>query len=190
MDEESVVIVSGLPRSGTSMMMRMLEAGGLEVLTDRIRRPDRDNPQGYYEFERVKQIEQDKAWLEDAEGKAVKMVSQLLHHLPPGRVYKVVFMRRKMDEILASQHRMLERRGEATDKISDRQMARLFGKHLERVREWLDQQPHFDVIYVSYNDVVENPLEEAETVSRFLDEKLDVRAMAEVVDPALYRQRG
>lgn len=190
MDRETVVIVSGLPRSGTSMMMKMLEAGGLEVLTDNLRTADRDNPRGYYEFERVKQLEHDKSWVADAKGTVVKVISQLLYHLPEDHTYKLVFMRRRMEEMLASQRRMLVRRGEVLDKVSDRQMAQLFRKHLDRVREWLDRQPNFDVIYVSYNEVLRSPLQQARAINRFFDGELDVRAMVDVVDPALYRQRG
>ncbi len=171
------------------MMMRMLEAGGLEVLTDELREADADNPKGYYEFERVKQLEHDKAWLGDAEGKAVKIISQLLYHLPEDATYKVVFMRRNMEELLASQRRMLARRGES-DQVDDRQLAQLFRKHLERVQGWLDQQPGFDVVYISYNQVLEDPREQARKVNRFLDGTLDVDAMAGVVDPELYRQRA
>jgi len=189
MEREKIAVVSGLPRSGTSMMMRMLEAGGLEVLTDNIRTADKDNPRGYYEFERVKQLDHDTGWLEDAKGRVVKIISQLLQELPAGCTYKVVFMHRAMDEILASQRRMLVRRGEDTDKISDEQMAALFRKHLERVEGWLDQQPNFDVIHVSYNEVLAHPEEEAKRVNAFFDDDLDVGAMAKVVDPTLYRQR-
>jgi broad-specificity NMP kinase len=189
MDRRTIVIVSGLPRSGTSMMMKMLEAGGLEVLTDRLREADEDNPKGYYEFERVKQLEHDKSWLPKAEGKVVKIISQLLHHLPSDYAYKVVFMRRRMEEILASQERMLVRRGEEGGKISDDKLAALFRQHLERVQGWLDAQPNFDVTYVSYNQVLENPRDEAERIDAFLDEPLDVERMATVVDPSLYRQR-
>jgi hypothetical protein len=189
MDQGIVAIVSGLPRSGTSMMMRMLEAGGMDVLTDGVREADQDNPRGYYEFERVKQIEQDASWLEDAEGRVVKMVSQLLYHLPPDRTYKVVLMRRRMREILASQREMLVRRGEATDQVSDEKIAGLFRKHLERVEAWLDAQASFQVINVSYNDVLEKPVQQAERINRFFSGTLDVDAMAGVVDPTLYRQR-
>lgn len=189
MDEDLVTIVSGLPRSGTSMMMRMLEAGGIPVLTDEIREADADNPKGYYEFERVKQIEHDKAWLEDAQGKVVKMISQLLKHLPPRYTYKVVFMRRKMEEILASQRKMLVRRNEQTNKISDEQMAALFRKHLQRVEAWLAEQPNFDVLYISYNDIIAEPVAQAERIGEFFDGALDVEAMASVVNPSLYRQR-
>ena len=189
MNQEQIAVVSGLPRSGTSMLMKMLEAGGMKVLTDNIREADKDNPKGYYEFEKVKQIEKDKSWLEDAEGKVVKMISQLLKHLPPSYTYKVVFMRRKMEEILASQRKMLVRRGEATDRISDEQLAALFRKHLKRVETWLDEQSNFEVLYVSYNEILANPIDQATKISQFFDGALDVEPMVDVVDPTLYRQR-
>lgn len=189
MDQEGIAIVSGLPRSGTSMMMRMLQAGGLEVLTDDQRTPDQDNPKGYFEYERVKQIEQDESWLEEARGKVVKMVSQLLLHLPADYRYRVVFMHREMEELLASQRKMLERRGEPLDRASDPRMAELFHKHLERVQAWLDQQSNFDVIHVSYNQVLEAPRGQVSRLNRFFGEELDVKAMVDVVDPTLYRQR-
>jgi argonaute-like protein implicated in RNA metabolism and viral defense len=189
MDQGQIAIVSGLPRSGTSMLMKMLEAGGMQVLTDNVREADKDNPKGYYEFEKVKQIDRDKSWLQDAEGKVVKMVSQLLEHLPPDYAYKVVFMRRRMEEILASQRKMLIRRGEPSDKVSDEQMAALFRKHLKRLETWLDEQPNFEVIHVSYNEVLVNPVEQARRVSQFFDGALDVESMVNVIDPKLYRQR-
>jgi hypothetical protein len=189
MNQEDITIVSGLPRSGTSMMMKMLEVGGIRVLTDEIREADADNPKGYYEFERVKQLEHDKGWLEDAQGKVVKIISQLLQYLPPDYDYRVVFMRRQMEEILASQQRMLVRRGENTDKVSDDELAALFRGHLKKVTAWLDEQPNFDVIYVSYNDVLESPAEEAARLNRFFDGELDADKMGAIVDPTLYRQR-
>jgi hypothetical protein len=172
------------------MMMKMLEAGGMEVLTDHVRTADTDNPKGYYEFERVKQLKHDKAWLPRAEGRVVKIISQLLRHLPADYRYQVIFMRREMDEILASQKKMLVRRGEEADKIPDEKLAALFQQHLTRVRAWLDEQSNVEVIYVSYNDVLKHPQEEAERVNAFLDPDLDVRAMTGVVDPSLYRQRA
>lgn len=189
MDRDMIIIVSGLPRSGTSMMMRMLEAGGMSVLTDKIRTADQDNPEGYYEFERVKQIEHDRAWLEDARGKVVKMIAALLKHLPPEYTYKVVFMRRRMDEILASQKQMLVRRGEPTDRVSDEKMAALFRRHVEQVEAWLTEQSNFDILYVNYNEVMDNPLTHARQINHFLGGTLDVQSMAAVVDPTLYRQR-
>jgi len=189
MDPETIVIVSGLPRSGTSMMMKMLEAGGMELLTDGIRAADEDNPKGYYEFEQVKQIEHDKSWLPAARGKAVKMISALLRHLPEGYSYKVIFMQRAMPEVLASQRQMLIRRGQDPDKISDERMAELFSKHLEQVEAWLAQQPHFETLYVSYNDMLVDPEPYARRIDAFLGGGLDVERMVGVVDPNLYRQR-
>lgn len=189
MDQETVTIVSGLPRSGTSMMMKMLEAGGMQVLTDNIRTADEDNPKGYYEFERVKQIEHDKAWLEDAKGKVVKMIAALLKHLPRDYTYQVVFMRRRIEEVLASQREMLIRRGEPTDAVSDERLAELFHQHVKRVESWLDQQPNFRVIYVDYTQALKRPAQQAERVNQFLGDALDVEAMARIVDPSLYRQR-
>ncbi len=185
----NAVIVSGLPRSGTSMMMRMLEAGGLPVLTDGVREANEDNPRGYYEFERVKALEHDGAWLKKARGKAVKVISALLEHLPEGYTYKVVFMERHLDEVLASQKRMLVRQGKPTDTVDDESMRALFQKHLEQSKRWLSQQPHVDVLYVSYNETIEDPAQKAAKVNRFLGGNLDEEAMRRVIDPTLYRQR-
>jgi Sulfotransferase domain len=190
MDQDTITIVSGLPRSGTSMMMKMLEAGGMPVLTDHLRTADVDNPRGYYEFERVKQIEHDQAWLPDACGQAVKMVAALLKHLPAEYSYKVIFMRRNIVEVLASQRQMLVRRGEAPDAVPDARMAELFGKHVERIEAWLAGQPNMDVLHVHYSDVLADPEGEAERVNCFLDNTLDTERMAQVVDPDLYRQRA
>ncbi len=189
MDRDTITLVSGLPRSGTSMMMKMLEAGGLPVLTDQVRTADEDNPKGYYEFERVKQIEHDQAWLPDAQGKVVKMIAALLKHLPADYAYKIVFMRRDIEEVLASQREMLVRRGEPTDTVADERMAALFAKHVEQVESWLGAQPNVDALYVHYSDVLGNPLDQARRVNQFLGGVLDEEAMAAVVDPDLYRQR-
>ena len=185
-----VTVVSGLPRSGTSMMMRMLEAGGIPPLTDELREADKDNPKGYYEFERVKKLDEgDTDWVEEAQGKSVKVISALLKHLPPGYTYKLIFMRRKIEEILASQKQMLIRRGEPTDSVSDEELTDLFRKHLAQIQAWIDGQPNVEVIYVSYNDVMENPLEQVQRINHFLGDTLDVESMVNVVDQALYRQR-
>jgi hypothetical protein len=189
MKTDAITIVSGLPRSGTSLMMSMLEAGGLGLLADGIRTPDEDNPKGYFEFERVKQIEQDQAWLPEAQGKAIKMIAELLRHLPATYSYKVIFMRRSMEEILASQRQMLIRRGEPTDKVSDEVMARMFAGHLEKVNEWIAQQPNVDVLYVSYNELLADPSPQAEAINQFLGGGLDVERMVMAIDPSLYRQR-
>jgi len=189
MNNETITIVSGLPRSGTSMMMKMLTAGGLELLTDNIRAADEDNPKGYFEFERVKQIENDKAWLEDARGRVVKLISALLKHLPTAYNYKVIFMRRAMPEILASQRQMLIRRGEPADAVPDDKMAAMFNKHVAQVESWLAAQPNIDVLYVSYNEVMKDSRSQAERINLFLGGSLKVEEMVDVVDRGLYRQK-
>lgn len=187
---EPIVIVSGLPRSGTSMMMKMLEAGGIAPLTDNVRMADKDNPKGYYEFERVKKLrEGDIEWLPEAQGKAVKIIATLLPHLPADYTYQVIFMRRAMPEILASQRKMLVRRGEDPDKISDEELTRLFEKHLQQVNTWIQNQPSIKRIDIDYNQLVDNPRPPAERVHQFLGLPLDVEKMVQVVDPNLYRQR-
>lgn len=186
-----VTVVSGLPRSGTSMMMKALEAGGLAVVTDRQRTADEDNPQGYYEMERVKQLDKgDTTWVADAQGKVVKVIAALLEHLPPGYPYRVVFMQRAMPEVLASQRKMLQRRGEPTDRVSDEELTRLFTKHVQMVETWLRAQPNFQVLYVDYNRMLADPLPYVHQVNQFLEGRLDEQRMAEVVDPALYRNRA
>jgi broad-specificity NMP kinase len=185
----TIIIVSGLPRSGTSMMMRMLEAGGVQTLTDNIREADEDNLKGYFEFERVKKIEHDKTWLNKAENKAVKLISALLKHLPHDYEYKIIFMKRDLEEILASQKKMLERRGEVSDKVPDKFMANLFNKHLSEVENWLEQQSNMKTIYISYNDTLSNPQETVMKVINFLNRNLDFKKMMHVIDPNLYRQR-
>jgi hypothetical protein len=189
MAEDFVTLVSGLPRSGTSMMMKMLEAGGMEVLADHLRTADEDNPEGYYEFERVKKIEHDQAWLEDARGKVVKMISALLKHLPATYDFKVVFMRRRLEEVLASQRQMLIRRGKPTDATSDEKMAEYFTNHLRRIEAWLADQPNIDVLYVSYNEMVQDPRPHCARIVSFLGLPLDPARMASVASDALYRQR-
>lgn len=188
--DEFITVVSGLPRSGTSMMMKMLEAGGVPPVTDELRTADEDNPKGYYEFERVKQMDQgDTAWVVGARGKVIKVISALLKHLPPGEQYRVVFVRRNMPEILASQRKMLIRRGEDPDKMDDAQMARLFEKHLKQIEEWLTAQPNFRVLYLHYSEVLADPRPHIDRINDFLGGSLNTEAMAEMVDPELYRNR-
>ena len=189
-DPDLIAVVSGLPRSGTSLMMKMLDAGGLPPLTDHIRSADEDNPQGYYEFERVKKLKEDRDWLPDAKGKAVKVISALLTRLPAGYEYRVIFMRRNMSEILASQRQMLIRRGEPADSVNDADMGALFARHLQQVEAWLAGQPNMRVLYVNYNELVKAPLAHAQRVNEFLGGRLDVARMAGAVDPTLHRQRS
>ena len=186
MDSE-IIVVSGLPRSGTSLMMQMLDRGGVEVVTDHVRTADTDNPRGYYELEAVKKLEQDKSWLPDTRGKAVKMVSQLLYNLPLNEKYRVIFMERDLDEVLESQEKMLARLGRPA--VPRHQMRQSYTIHLQRLHAWLQQQSHMVVLRVSYNDLLKQPAHLAERVSTFLDGRTDASRMAESVDPSLYRNK-
>jgi hypothetical protein len=184
-----ITVVSGLPRSGTSMMMKMLEAGGKKVLTDSLRTADEDNLKGYYEDERVKALHQDNAWISEAEGQVVKVISYLLKYLPEGHKYRIIFMERKIAEVLASQKKMMRRRGEPTDDVPDDIMTGIFQKHLDETYAWLSNQPSMQVLYISYNDSLDEPEDCAEKVNSFLGGGMDIEKMMQVVDPSLYRQR-
>ncbi len=184
-----ITIVSGLPRSGTSLMMKMLEASGMDILTDNIRKADVDNPKGYYELEKVKKLKDDSSWLKDAQGKVFKMISMLLYELPPDNAYKIIFMQRDMAEMLASQNKMLKRRNQKPGAKNDREMTEMFEKHLGKIYEWIESQKEIDVLYVNYNNIINDPLKESKRVIRFLDSGLAIDGMVSAVDPSLYRNR-
>jgi hypothetical protein len=188
--KQPVLIVSGLPRSGTSLMMMMLESAGISPITDHKRGADDDNPRGYYEFERVKKLRQgDKDWLPQSQGKVVKVISALLAYLPPDYAYQVLFMQRALPEILASQRKMLINRGEDPDKIKDDEIAQSFKSHLAQVMDWLGSQPNFSTYYVDYNRLLREPDPEVHQINQFLGGKLDEARMLAAIDPKLYRQR-
>ncbi len=170
--------------------MQMLEAGGLPPLTDKIRKADDDNPRGYYEFERVKKVKTDASWLDDCHSKVVKMVSMLLFDLPPTREYQVIFMQRNMNEILSSQNAMLKRQVKHDGGIGDDEMAGMFHRHLEKVKNWLITRENFEVLFVNHHEAVTTPEAVAEKVNVFLGGRLDEARMAGVVDAKLYRQRA
>jgi hypothetical protein len=186
-----VVLVSGLPRSGTSMAMKMLEAGGMETIVDNIRTADEDNPKGYFEDERVKELAEadDTGWIRAARGKVIKVVSSLLQYLPKDNTYKVVFMRRNLHEVLASQAKMLERRGEENT-ADDEDMLRMYEAHLDKVEFQLRFRDWFDVLYLDFGEVVADPETAARRMNDFVGGHLDVEKMALQVDPNLYRNRA
>ncbi len=186
---ECITIVTGLPRSGTSMMMQMLVAGGLPLLSDDKREADDDNPRGYYELEQATRLRQDQAWLMDAKGKVVKLVAQLLPALPAKLSYRVVFIKRDLDEVLRSQQVMLDRIGRSRSKLSDEQLQAAYRKQLQQVCVWLAKQPNLRTLFISHRQAIETPAVVAEQVNSFLGGSLDTSAMAAVVDGALYRQR-
>ncbi len=185
-----ITIVSGLPRSGTSMMMRMLDVGGIPALTDHIRKPDEDNPRGYFEFEAVKQTKQDPSWLKSAGGKAVKMVYRLLYDLPPDYEYRVIFMKRNLQEVVASQDVMLDRRGRKSDQLGHDKLIALFEQQLRDFDAWIAKRANFKILYISYNEALRNPQPTIQALNDFLGGQLNVAAMKQVVEPELYRQRA
>jgi hypothetical protein len=185
-----VIIVSGLPRSGTSMMMKMLDAGGVQIMTDAIRKADIDNPKGYYEYERVKNLEKetDKSYVREARGKALKVISFLLKDLPDDNFYRVIFMRRHLDEVIDSQNKMLDRRGEKSIEERER-MAEAYRNHLAAVKILVRNRPNFEMLEFRYDEAVKDPAAAARAVNAFLGEKLDASAMTAAIDAELYRNR-
>lgn len=184
-----ITVVSGLPRSGTSMMMQALEAGGLPVLTDHIRTSDDDNPKGYYEFEPVKKTKQDPSWVSDARGKVVKVIYSLVYDLPQQFEYRIVFLERDLDEVIASQKKMLLRRGSKGGGVDDKKLKELFQAELTRFRHWIRNQKCFSMLPIKYASMIAAPLKTAEKIDQFLGGGLDIYAMAAVVDPTLYRNK-
>src|SRR5690606_26829037 len=181
----------GLPRSGTSMGMKMLAGGGLEAVADGVREADEDNPKGYYEDERVKDLGQseDRSWLRQARGRAVKVISYLLKDLPPDNNYRVIFLRRDLREVLASQSKMLERRAEDSG-ADEAQIIEIYESRLWRVDYLFRHAAHLERLDVHYADVVADPRRQAERMNEFLGGRLDVDRMVEAVDPKLYRNRA
>ncbi|MDH3600162.1 MAG: sulfotransferase [Candidatus Tectomicrobia bacterium] len=188
--QRPIIVVSGLPRSGTSMMMNMLAAGGMEMVTDQLRQADEDNPNGYFEFEKVKSLAEDASWMGIACGKAIKIIVSLLCYLPSAYTYKVILMERNLQDVLASQQIMLHHRGEDSSGPDDETMGELLTQHLNDAKAWLDQQTHIDVLVVRHADAMSKPLACAQRVRQFVDQPLDVNAMAAVVDPSLHRNKA
>ena len=186
-----IVLVSGLPRSGTSMVMQMLEKGGMPIVTDKIRPADEDNPKGYHEFERIKELDKtsEKNWLKNHRGQVIKTISFLLQYLPLDMNYQVIFMRRNIEEVLRSQNKMLERSGAGGTVVPDEKMRQNYDFHLKKVYYRLDRTPNFKVLYLDYPAVVEDPQREARRINAFLGRGLDVEAMAGAVESGLYRNR-
>lgn len=188
--EKPVIIVSGLPRSGTSMMMKILEAGGIPPLTDGVRKADGNNPNGYYEFERVKNLrEGDTGWLPDARGKAVKIISPLLPYLPAGYDYHIVFMQRNIREILESQQKMLVSRGLEPTSVDDDDMAVLFQKLLKKTEMWAKSTDGVQSIIMDYNLILSDPDFHLRELNRFFGGILIINSMKNAIDVGLYHQR-
>jgi Sulfotransferase domain len=185
-----ITIVSGLPRSGTSLMMQMLVAGGMTALSDGERQADTDNPRGYLEWERIKTLPNDPACIAEGEGKVVKVISKLLLSLPAGHEYRIIFMQRPLAEVLASQDQMLRRRGTYKEGANVEMITAAFEKHLREVYAWIDARPYVKALRLPYHDVLHQPKEVGQRLAEFLGLPLTIKAMTEQVDASLYRNRG
>lgn len=187
--DESIIVVSGLPRSGTSMVMKMLDAGGASVRTDNIRKADDDNPRGYFEYEKVKNLKNDSSWLKDMNGRVVKIISHLLYYLPLAFRYKVIFIQRDMQEILDSQRKMYLRLQKESDNIEDSVLKEKFNLHLKKIQNWIKKKQNIACLHVHYRKILDDALGESQKIQTFLNIPLNVEAMSKVVDPMLYRNR-
>jgi hypothetical protein len=185
-----ITVVSGLPRSGTSLMMQMLAAGGMSVVTDGERQADPDNPRGYFEWERIKLLPKQPDYIAEAEGKVVKVISQLLFALPAGREYRVIFMQRPLPEVVASQAEMIRRRGTTGAPLAPAALIAGLGAHLNQVNAWLKDKANISVHRVEHGDVLREPLRVSESIQQFLNCLLNVGAMSQQIDASLYRQRS
>lgn len=185
-----VTVVSGLPRSGTSMMMRLLEAGGMPLLTDNLRLANADNPGGYYEYEPVKSLKEESGWVEGARGRAVKVIYKLVYDLPPGIPYRILFLTRDLAEVVASQEKMLERNGTTAGGVPAEVMIQLFQSEILAFRDWVSVQPGIRLLPVDYAEMIARPEPNLRAIGEFLDRDFDIAAMARVVDPDLYRNRA
>ncbi len=170
-------------------MMQMLAAGGIPVLVDHVRQPDNDNPKGYYEFEPVKKTSSDPSWVDSAPGSAVKMVHLLLYDLPPGHTYRVIFMNRNLEEVLASQAIMLSRSGKQGAALTTKRLKEVFNQQLDKISGWLANQRHIQVLDVHHHKAISHPSLQACRINDFLGGRLDIEAAISVIDRSLYRQR-
>ena len=194
MSAEPVIVVSGLPRSGTSLVMSMLEAGGVPVLVDAHRAPDESNPRGYFELEAVKATASDDAWVDAAPGHAVKVIHALLPALPARHRYAVLVIERDLGEVVTSQRAMLARSGGAAGEESDDgRVIDALRRQLDDARHWLAAQPNVRWTPIAHRRLIRDPRTAAEEIARFLerdlDLALDVDAMAACVDATLHRSR-
>jgi len=186
---EPVIVVSGIPRSGTSLVMQMLATGGVDIATDNIRKADRDNPKGYFEVEKVKKLKNDANWLKDIKGKTIKIISPLLYHVLPTLRYKIIFVQRNMQEILDSQNKMYQRLQKNTPDIEDSVLAEKFNLHLKKIQDWIKKMNNIECLYVHYREILNDPFGHAQKIQEFLHLPLDIEAMSNVVDASLYRNR-
>jgi len=186
----TIYVVSGLPRSGTSLMMQMLEAGGMLLFTDQKRTPDVNNPNGYFEHEAVKRITRDTSWMIDARDKVVKIIADLLVFLPLEFEYNIIFMLRDLDEIIDSQNKMLLLSGKTLGRLKRNQLKEAFQQTIDRVRIWAGTRNNIRIFYQKYEDLIHAPHQNVKRIADFMDRTIDQSAAAGVIDKNLYRIRS
>ena len=187
---DHVTIVSGFPRSGTSMMMQILQAGGMPVLCDDISRANEHNPRGYLEYSKTRTIVKDSSWIKDAKGMAIKVMAVHLRFIPPEHNYRVIFMRRNVDEIIFSREIMSRKSGRSIAIGVPEFNPEWYNRILNRCSEWMLSQNNIVTYYCDYNDMISNTKEGIDRLNDFLIPNLDTNAMISAVDPKLYRQRA
>lgn len=185
-----IIVVSGLPRSGTSLAMQMIHAGGVSAVTDGQRVNDDDNPRGYFEFERVKQLKTDKGWIDEATGKVVKVIHMLLAELPDDRPYRVIFMQRDVREVVKSQSTMLARSGRTGAQLPPERLMAIYEQQLKVLEQWLAARPNFQVLRIPYAALVANPAAFVPQINAFLGGTLNEQLMCAAVDPSLHRNKA
>lgn len=184
-----ITIVSGLPRSGTSLMMQILEKGGMDILTDHVRQADAHNEKGYYEYEKVKSIRKDNLWMKEADGKAVKIITQLLPYISPDHEYAVLYMIRPLEEILRSQKRMRENLTNPGKSVDREVLEQSYARQVQQVQHWMENHPKIRTLYLFYPEVLNHPLKKAKEIQSFLQVELNIEAMASAVDVGLWHQK-
>jgi sulfotransferase family protein len=189
MGKNDIIVVTGLPRSGTSLMMQILQSIGIEPFTDNQRLPNGSNPKGYFEHELVKTIEHDSSWIEDVKGKAIKIVSPLLIYLPSNYKYKIFFMDRNYDEIIQSQERMIAESNISNSGIEPEILKQIFIKDLEHACNWIREQPNCESLEISHSKLLKNPKSEIDKICDFLELIVDLDNAIKVIDKKLYRAK-
>ncbi len=184
-----ITVVSGLPRSGTSLMMQILDANGVTILTDHVRCADESNTRGYYEYEKVKSLMKDNSWVGEAEGKAVKIIAQLIPSLPPNYSYDVIFMERDIDEIVSSQEKMLARSNARKSLMSRDILTKTFLQHAENTRRWICSQKNMRMVSVSFKDLITTTSVEIAKINSGLPMTLQTEMSVRVIHPELYREQ-
>lgn len=185
-----IIIVSGLPRTGTSMMMNILKESGIRILEDQSREANEHNPEGYFEYQPVLELpEGNISWLENAEGQAVKVNSYYIQHLPPKYEYKVLFMERNIEEIVKSQHKTLADEGKKFHKKEIKMMGDYFRTHIKQIKTWISLQPNFSVLYISYSALVSTPGQYPSIIGEFLEYDAEKLNVEKVVDKKLYKEK-